>query len=143
MTDHGTRKPSEDDMKLLKILLIPIVAYDGLVALFEIWLGIAQPVNEATITITTTNGQGVAKRRVLTRVESNGQLYVSANHWPRGWYRDAIRRPRVTVDADGEVGSYRAVKIEGADQRRAAAQHRLSNSDRFSATALRKTGAGR
>ncbi len=109
-------------MKLFKILLIPIVAYAGLVALFETWLGIAQPANEATITITTTNGQGVAKRRVLTRVERNGRLYVSANHWPRGWYRDAIRHPRVTVDVDGEVGSYRAVKIEGAEAARINAE---------------------
>ncbi len=109
-------------MKLLRVLLIPIAAYAGLVALFETWLGIAQPANEATITITTTNGQGIEKRRVLTRLESNGQLYVSANHWPRSWYREAIRHPRVTVGVDGEVRSYRAIEVEGAEAERINAE---------------------
>lgn len=109
-------------MKLLTILLIPIAAYAGIVALFETWLGLAQPANEPTITITTTNGQRVEKRRVLTRVESNGQLHVSANRWPRGWYRAAIRHPRDTVEVDGEVGSSRAIKIEGAEAERSNAE---------------------
>ena len=72
-------------------------------------LGLFQPANQTTLVITTTDEDGTAHDRVLARLESNGQLFVSANHWPRAWYRRALENPSVQVTVDGVRGDYRAV----------------------------------
>ena len=54
---------------------------------------------------TTTND------RILARLESNGQLYVAANHWPRAWYNQALANPNVQVVVDGEKGAYLAIPV--------------------------------
>ena len=47
--------------------------------------------------------------RVPGRVESQGQLFVGANHWPRAWYQRALANPNVQVTLDGETADYLAV----------------------------------
>ena len=51
----------------------------------------------------------------MARLESTGQLYVAANHWPRAWYREALANPAVQVSFEGEQGSYIAVPVAGAE----------------------------
>ncbi len=96
-------------MKTAKSIAISLVAYVALVVAFESMLGLFQPANQTTLVITTTDEDGTAHDRVLARLESNGQLFVSANHWPRAWYRRALENPSVQVTVDGVRGDYRAV----------------------------------
>ena len=70
-------------MRILRISLISLlVVYIGLVVLFESWLGYSQPTNANSLVITTFDS-GEPGDRVLSAVNNDGKLYVSANHWPR------------------------------------------------------------
>ena len=110
-------------MKILKIILIGlVVVYIGLVVLFESWLGYSQPSNQNTLLITTFDDQE-AKHRVLSAVNNDGKLYVSANHWPRAWYRQALSNPNVEVNYKGETNSYLAVPVEGKQHDKLKEEH--------------------
>ena len=110
-------------MKILKILSISLVViYIGLVILFESWLGYSQPSNANSLLITTFDDQE-AKDRVLSAVNNNEKLYVSANHWPRSWYRQALSNPNVEVTYKGEKNSYLAIPIEGKEHDRLMKEH--------------------
>ena len=110
-------------MKILKIISIGfVVVYIGLVVLFESWLGYSQPSNQNTLVITTFNNQE-AKHRVLSAVNNDGKLYVSANHWPRAWYRQALSNPNVEVNYKGEMNSYLAVPVEGKQHDKLKEEH--------------------
>ena len=110
-------------MKILKIISIGlVVVYIGLVALFESWLGYSQPSNQNSLVITTLDDQ-VAKHRVLSAVNNDGKLYVSANHWPRSWYRQALSNPNVEVNYKGETNSYLAVPVEGKEHDKLKEEH--------------------
>ena len=110
-------------MKILKIILIGlIVVYIGLVVLFESWLGYSQPSNQNSLVITTFDDQ-VTKDRVLSAVNNDGKLYVSANHWPRSWYRQALSNPNVEVLYKGEKNSYLAVSVEAEEHDRLMKEH--------------------
>jgi hypothetical protein len=110
-------------MKAVKIAAIVFFAYVGVVAVFESLLGILQPSNASTIVITTLGADGAAKDRVVSPIEDGGQLYVSANHWPRSWYKRALANPDVYVTAGDEKKSYRAVPITGAEHDRLSIDH--------------------
>lgn len=105
--------------KIVKWILITAVAYLGLVILVETWLGVFQPTLARSgfpmLVITTTDPSGVSSDRRLARMESGGQLYVSAHHWPRGWYRQALENPEVRVTVNGVTGDYIAVPVEGKE----------------------------
>ncbi|HAD76140.1 MAG TPA: hypothetical protein DCG16_10165 [Gemmatimonadetes bacterium] len=103
-------------MKAIKAIAILFVVYAGLVATFESMLGYFQPGGQGTLVITTTDEGGATNDRVLARLESNGQLYVAANHWPRAWYRQALENPSVQVAVDGESGAYLAVPVTVTDE---------------------------
>jgi deazaflavin-dependent oxidoreductase (nitroreductase family) len=118
-------------MKIVKVLLVAALVYVGIVVVFESLLGVLQPTNEATIVITTTDAQGKPADRVVTRVESDGKLYVSANHWPRAWYRAVLANPDVQVTVDGQRGDYVAVPVTGAEHERLMAEHPHSLLFRF------------
>ena len=75
--------------------------------------------------MTTIAEDGTQNDRVVARLESNGQLYVAANHWPRAWYRRALEHPDVQVTVDGETGSYRAVPVIEAEHDRVNRENRL------------------
>ena len=110
-------------MKILKIISIGlVVVYIGLVVLFESWLGYSQPSNQNSLVITTFDDQ-VTKDRVLSAVNNDGKLYVSANHWPRAWYRQALSNPKVEVNYKGETNSYLAVPVEGKEHDKLKEEH--------------------
>ncbi len=96
-------------MKAVKLIAILFLVYGGIVIAFESLLGYFQPAGETTLVITTTAEDGTPKDRVLAHLESNGQLYVAANHWPRAWYNRALENPNVQVTLDGEKAHYLAV----------------------------------
>jgi uncharacterized pyridoxamine 5'-phosphate oxidase family protein len=66
------------------------------------------------IVITTTDDKGQSSDRMLARFNStDGKIYVSAHHWPRSWYKEAIKNPNVKGEIDGEVKDYVAVPVKG------------------------------
>jgi len=110
-------------MKIFKIVSISLlVFYVGLVVLFESWLGYSQPTNANSLVITTFDS-GVPKNRVLSAVNNEGKLYVSANHWPRAWYRQALSNPNVEVLYKGERNSYLVIPVEGEEHDRLMREH--------------------
>jgi len=110
-------------MKIVRITLISLIGiYIGLVVLFESWLGYSQPTNANSLVITTFDSME-AKDRVLSAVNNDGKLYVSANHWPRSWYRQTLSNPNVEVLYKGEKKSYLAVPVEGEEHDRLMKEH--------------------
>jgi hypothetical protein len=112
-------------MKALKIAGIAFLVYVGIVATFESLIGTIQPTPESTLTITTFDGDGTPHDRVVSRLQSGGQLYVAANHWPRSWYRRALANPAVQATIDGRKRDYRAVPVTGEEHERVDADNRL------------------
>jgi len=87
-------------------------------------IGTLQPSAGSTLVITTFDGAGTPHDRVVSRLESDGQLYVAANHWPRAWYRRALANPEVQATIDGKKGDYRAVPVTGAEHARVEGENR-------------------
>jgi len=112
-------------MKPLRIVAIVPVAYVAIVVAFESAIGYFQPADESTLVITTFDGDGVAHDRVLSPLESSGQLYVATNHWIRAWYNRALGTPEVHVTLDSKTGDYRAVPVDGVEHDRVARENEL------------------
>ena len=112
-------------MTVLRIAAIALLVYVGIVAAFESFIGTLQPTGGSTLVMTTFDADGTSHDRVVSRLESSGQLYVAANHWPRAWYRRALKNPDVQVTMDGKRGNYLAVPVTGAEHERVAADNRL------------------
>ena len=112
-------------MKALKIVAIAVLAYVGVVVAFESLIGYFQPTAGSTLVITTFDEGGTPHDRVVSRLESDGQLYVAANHWPRAWYNRALENPEVQVTLDGAKGDYRAVPVTGVEHDRVDGDNRL------------------
>ena len=98
--------------KPAKIALGILIGYVGLIVAFESMMGILQPEQGQVLKITTTDDDGVANDRVLSWLDDDGTVFVSANHWPRAWYKEAIANPQVQVSIDGQRGDYLAVPID-------------------------------
>jgi len=98
--------------KPAKIILGILIGYVGLIVAFESMMGILQPEHGQVLTITTTGDDGVANDRVVSWLDDDGTVFVSANHWPRAWYKAAIANPQVQVSIDGQRGDYLAVPID-------------------------------
>jgi len=113
-------------MKVLKILAIAVVIYAGVVVAFESLIGYFQPMAGSTLVITTFDDDGTPHDRVVSRLETDGQLYVAANHWPRAWYNRALKNPDVQVTLDGETRDYRAVPVTGEEHDRVADENGLA-----------------
>lgn len=118
-------------MKAVKILAILALIYVGIVVAFESLIGYFQPQDQGTLTITTFDDDGTAHERVLSRLVSDGRLYVAANHWPRAWYRQALANPDVQVEMDGRKGAYRVVPVEEEEFDRVNSEHSLGPVVRF------------
>jgi hypothetical protein len=88
-------------------------------------IGVLQPQSGSVLVITTFDEDGTAHDRVVSRLESDGRLYVAANHWPRAWYHRALAKPEVQATVDGEKRDYRAVPVTGAEHDRVDAEHAL------------------
>lgn len=108
-------------MKIAKRIAIVCLVYIGVIVAFESLIGYFQPASQTTLVITTYDENGTANDRVVARLESSGQLYVAANHWPRAWYNQALENPNVQVVLGGEGGeksAYRAVPVTDAERDR-------------------------
>jgi hypothetical protein len=105
-------------MKVLKIVAAVVLVYLGIVVAFESLIGYFQPTAGSTLVITTFDEDRTPHDRVVSRLESDGQLYVAANHWPRAWYHRALENPEVRVMLDGVEGDYQAVPVSGAEHDR-------------------------
>lgn len=105
-------------MKALKIVVIAFLVYVGVVVAFESLIGYFQPQAGSTLVITTFDETGAPHDRVVSRLESDGKLYVAANHWPRAWYERALENPDVRITLDGEKSDRRAVPVTGAEHER-------------------------
>ena len=112
-------------MKAPKVAVILMLAYVGVVATFESLLGYFQPSGQGTMVVTTMDSAGVSHARVVARLDSDGQLYVARNHWPKAWYDRALKRPQIQITIDGEQGDYVAVPVGGAEFERVNSEHRL------------------
>jgi hypothetical protein len=112
-------------MRLLKTLVTLLLVYVGIVVAFESLIGYFQPAGSGTLVITTTDAQGRTHDRVVSSLESHGELYVAANHWPRAWYEQALANPQVQVTIDGERRAYAAIPVSpaGAEHERLMAEH--------------------
>lgn len=118
-------------MKALKIAAIVVLVYVGIVAGFESLIGVLQPSGSSTLVITTFDANGTPHERVVARLESDGKLYVAANHWPRAWYRRALENPNVQATIDGAKRDYTAVPVTGAEHDRVNSDNRLGIGFRF------------
>jgi hypothetical protein len=112
-------------MKAFKIAAIVVLVYVGIVVAFESMIGFFQPKSGSILVLTTFDADGTAHDRVVSRLESDGKLYVAANHWPRAWYNRVLKKPEVRVTLDGETGDYRAVPVTGAEHDRVDGENRL------------------
>jgi hypothetical protein len=110
-------------MKIVKIAAIVFCVYVGIVIAFESMIGFFQPAGASTLVIATTDADGNANDRVVSRLDSDGKLYVSANHWPRAWYNQALANPNVTVELDDKRESYQAVSVSGEEHDRVNTEH--------------------
>jgi len=126
-------------MKIGKALAIALVAYVGVIVAFECLVGVmgarhaergVQP-GESFLVITTTDADGSVNDTVVAGVESDGRLYVAANHWPRGWYDRAVENPDVEIDRGGEKTARRAVPVAGAERDRIALDYGVPFAIRF------------
>jgi hypothetical protein len=120
-------------MRVIKLLAITLGAYLALVVAFESLVGAMgqrqadrglQP-GEKWLVITTTDADGTTKDTVVAGVESAGQLYVSANHWPRAWYNRTVKNPDVEITRGGEKSARRAVPMNGEERARIARDYEL------------------
>ncbi len=120
----------------MKWVGIVLIAYVGLVFAFEVvYLGWFQPTLESMpipmLVITTTDDSGERRTRRVARLESNGSIYVSAHHWPRGWYRRAVDNPNVLVEIDGVESDFVAAPVKGKEFERVASEFPLPLPIRF------------
>jgi F420H(2)-dependent quinone reductase len=111
-------------MKAVKIIVILALVYVAIVAAFESLIGYIQPTPpESAILITTFDANGTPYNRVVSKMLTDGHLYISANHWPRAWYRRALANPKMQVTIDGLKGDYLAVPVSGAEAARVESEH--------------------
>ncbi len=110
------------DLKRSVQFLFTILAaiYIGSVINYEVNLGRNQPMRGNSIIIATYDDENERHERVLSLREMDSVMYVSANHWPRAWYRQALANPNVEVklaNADG-YANFTAVPLEGSEDER-------------------------
>ena len=95
--------------KFAKVIIGIALGYGLLVFSFEVLLGVFQPQAGSVLTITTTGADGVPNERVLAWLDDSGTIYVSANHWPRAWYQEAIDHPEVLAAHAFVVGAFHSI----------------------------------
>jgi hypothetical protein len=108
----------EEVVKILKWVGGVFAVYVLLVLLFEtVLLGYFQPDFEGypMILLTTADETGTTQTRKLALFETDDKPYLSARHWPRGWFKRAMHNPNVTAEIDGVSANYTAVRVEGEE----------------------------
>lgn len=125
--------------KAIKLFVFTLGAYVALVVAFESLVVVmgqrqasrgVQP-GEDWVVITTSDADGTTKDTVVAGVESEGHLYVSANHWPRAWYDRAVENPDVEIAHGGQKTARRAVPVIGDERDRIARDYVLPWAIRF------------
>ncbi len=118
-------------MRAAKWIGIVFGIYVAVVILFESFLGFRQP--PATempypMLVLTTADEGGTHDRRLAIFGMDDRIYVSAHHWPRGWYTRAVDNPDVTVafDDGSAGGAYTAVPVDGEEAERVKAAYPFS-----------------
>ncbi|MEM7017946.1 MAG: hypothetical protein AAF512_11500 [Pseudomonadota bacterium] len=101
-------------MKILKIILGIVLVYVAIVIIFETWLRISQPESDNTIKFQYQGSEG-QEVRVLSRIDVDQKLYVSANHWPRQWYYRVLENPNITVITKDASIEYVASAVTDAE----------------------------
>ena len=121
--------------RYLKIFLILVAVYIGIVVVFESLLGYYQPRGEDNLVITYTDGDGAETKRVLSLFASEGDLYLAANHWPRAWFSEVQSNPSVHIEFgeahSGDSGNFTTTLIAGADHDRVLNDNRIPFVGRF------------
>jgi hypothetical protein len=120
-------------MKRVRWLAIALAGYLALVVAFEALVGFmghrdverGRAPGDTYLVIATRHADGATSSTVVAGVESEGRLYVSANHWPRAWYERALASPDVEVTRGGASAPYRAVPISGDELERVTRDYRL------------------
>ena len=107
-------------MKLKKAIFFIFIGYLGLVIVFETFLGIIQPRSTDTMVITSFDASGEATKRVVSRLERGGQIFVAVNHWPRAWARRIQLNPNVQITYGEITRNYNAVVLKGEDHLQAS-----------------------
>ena len=110
----------------VKLPLLLLLIYVGIVAVAESALGYFQPSSGNTLVITTEDSDGGRRERVLSRLELNNQLFVAVNHWPRAWYRRVRQNPSVQVDLNGTKRNYLALSATEEERQSLKDQFGLS-----------------
>jgi hypothetical protein len=80
---------------------------------FEARLGCNQPQNNSTIVIATFDGDGSRDERVVRLTVLDDRNYIAANHWPRVWYRQALKNPELEVKLKKPFESCIVVPLQG------------------------------
>ena len=112
-------------MRALRRIALLVLIYIGIIATFESLLGYFQPSGQGSLVITTADEDGTRHDRVLARLQSNDELFVAVNHWPRAWYGRALENPSVQVSVDGVTGSYLAVPVTDEEHDRVNRENSL------------------
>ena len=112
-------------MRALRRIAFLVLIYIAIIATFESLLGYFQPSGQGSLVITTADEDGTRHDRVLARLQSNGELFVAVNHWPRAWYGRALENPSVQVSVNGVTGNYMAVPASDEEHDRVNRENSL------------------
>ncbi len=115
-------------MRVLKWFGGILGVYVTLIVLFEtVLLGVFQPdfAGYPMILLTSTDEAGEAQTRKLAAFMTNDTIYLSAHHWPRGWFKRAMKYPDVVAEMDGIEQRYIAVEVGGEEFERVLEKHPL------------------
>ncbi len=112
-------------MRALRRIALLVLIYIAIIATFESLLGYFQPSGQGSLVITTADEDGTRHDRVLARLQSDGELFVAVNHWPRAWYGRALENPSVQVSVNGVTGNYMAVPASDEEHDRVNRENSL------------------
>jgi len=98
-------------MLILEIVLYIALGYVLLLLLLEGVIWKTQPDMEGGVTLHINVGNEIVQRK-LFGLELDNKLYVSSNHWFRGWYHAVLQDPDIHVERDGKTQSYLAIPVE-------------------------------
>lgn len=115
----------------MTILATAVLGYIAFVALMELAIGLIQPDMDIGVVLTTRDAKGNPSSRKLAGFAFEDRLYVSSNHWLRGWYHQALANPEVEVTVRGEQNKRIAVPIEGEERARVAEAYQFGLMLRF------------
>lgn len=98
-----------------------VVGYVAVVVVFAAFVGVmgqrdaerGLAPGDAFVVLVTRAADGSARDTVVAAVESDGQLYVAANHWSREWYERALANPELELIRSGVRTPVRAVPVAG------------------------------